>query len=74
MKLIVDCEDDIGNKLASLALAAERSNAWVVRRLIEAAFSKVYPNSENGGPLPKVDVTALKESGLLGLELFYDGK
>ena len=73
-KLIVDCDEEIVGKLSSLAIAAERSNAWVVRRLIEASFARVYPGAEADGTLPKVDISALKESGLLGLELFYDGK
>jgi methylmalonyl-CoA mutase cobalamin-binding subunit len=73
-KLIVDCDEEIIGKLSSLAGAAERSNAWVVRRLIEASFARVYPGSEFGGPLPKANLDALKESGLLGLDLFYDGK
>ena len=74
MKLIVDCDDETGAKLKSLAEAAERSNAWVVRKLIETSFVKVYPGSVFGESCPKIDLMALKESGLLGAEMFYDGK
>lgn len=73
-KLIIDCDEDTIDKLSSLAVAAERSNAWVVRRLIEAAYATVYPGAEFSEKMPKADLEALKRSGLLGLELFYGDK
>lgn len=69
-KLIVDYDDDLSGKLSALAIAAERSNAWVVRRLIEAAHLRVFPGAEfSTGVKPSLD--ALKKSGLLGLDIFY---
>lgn len=69
-KLIVDCDDDTMRYLSELSSASERSNAWVVRRLIAIAAFRVFPGIEAGATEVPPDLVALKELGLLGLEAF----
>lgn len=68
-KLIVDCDDETMRCLAALSGAAERSNAWIVRRLIATSTLRVFPRfAADEASFTPPDINALRELGLLGME------